>query len=136
MYTFPTGSPRLTSGKDAKSNVPSILHGTAVLTTVIQAYPFPQADNCTWRRCDSTRVCTIIERNTYYVSTVEYRRVMLVIVDVLENNFGRYELEVTNGIGPVLTMDFYLSKQETCEYIYQLTQAHISIGDIMFVFTR
>jgi len=52
---------------------------------------------------------------------VEYPRVMLIIVDVLENNFGRYELEVTNGIGPVLTMEFYLSKQETREYIYELT---------------
>ena len=121
MYTFPTGSPRLPSGKDAKSNVSSILHATAVLTTVIQAYPFPKVDNCTWRRCDSTRICTSIEGNTSYVSIVKYPRVMLVIVDVLENNFGRYELEVTNGIGPVLTMEFYLSKQETREFIYELT---------------
>lgn len=105
-----SGSPRLSPVKETTTHLQGFLSDNVVLTLFILAYPLPDPNNYTWEKCDDT-VCSELECNEKYIIRSSGLRSTLVVVEIVENDYGKYRVTVTNAVGKVFEQDFFISKQ-------------------------
>lgn len=95
MYVYFPGSPRLLP--DVQTNVTAALNEPATLSVILQAYPVPSPNNCIWKKCNNF-TCFVLEDETYYKIFTVGLLSNLTILNVNEEDFGQYVLNVTNEL--------------------------------------
>lgn len=105
----PLGSPRPSPQVSIKTNVSSVLHGTATLQCTIQAYPVPSPDNFTWMKCEH-QDCEKIHPSSKKIIITNNLLTKLLIQDMSNSDYGVYKLAVSNGIGNDLEQVFYITQ--------------------------
>lgn len=83
---------------------------TAVLFFNIDAFPVPNASDYIWKICEHNG-CSELNDGDKHILRVDGLKCTLIILDISEQDYGHYRVEVTNGIGNVLDQDFFVLKR-------------------------
>lgn len=92
-----------------KTSVESFPHESTVLTVYVDAFPMPNPDNFTWFKCTETS-CKELDREHSIIHTNGLKS-SLVFEQLRKDDFGRYKVQVTNGVKGVLEQTYSISEK-------------------------
>ncbi|WAR04494.1 hypothetical protein MAR_019863 [Mya arenaria] len=108
-----TSSARPSAGVTVQLNFTARQHENATLFYKIVAYPVPKPSQFVWKRCTNRSSCDLLPEdfNKFKINTVRLSS-NLTVLDVQIEDYGMYQLSVSNGVGDKLVEWFQLRPVE------------------------
>ncbi|XP_052806235.1 nephrin-like [Mya arenaria] len=113
LHLFVKCSARPSAGVTVQLNFTARQHENATLFYKIVAYPVPKPSQFVWKRCTNRSSCDLLPEdfNKFKINTVRLSS-NLTVLDVQIEDYGMYQLSVSNGVGDKLVEWFQLRPVE------------------------